>query len=401
MTATFKELREHPLIFPVYLPWLLFSLSMGMLIPIMPLYAASFEISYGVIGIVLAGDAIGRLIADLPAGMLLRRWGNRYMIVFGLLLTAFSTAALFWLGSIWLVLVLRLLSGFGRSSYGLAQHAYVAREIPVQQRGRSLALYGGIIRIGAFIGPITGGILAGAFGLRFPLLLAGMLCGIAALIVWFVMPDRSDYAQDMRTIQPGAMWQTARTHYAIFTAAGTAQLFGQLIRAGREVILPLYAADIIGLDVQQIGEIVGLAGLVDMLLFPVAGWLMDRLGRKYATVPTFLLQGIGVEMIVFVGDYFGLLLAAVIASIGNGLSAGTMMTLGSDLAPPDARGEFLGVWRLVGDMGFMAGPLLIGAIADMLLLGSAVWVIAGTGWAASLIFAFFVPETLKRKRKNT
>jgi len=151
--------------------------------------------------------------------------------------------------------------------------------------------------------------------------------------------------------------------------------------------------------VRQIGEIVGLAGFADMLLFYYAGVLMDRYGRKYATVPTFFLQGIGVALIVFTTNYWGLLLAAIIASIGNGLSAGTMMTLGSDLAPPHERGEFLGVWRLIGDMGFMAGPLVIGAIANTLVLSSAVWVIAATGWAASGIFAFFVPETLKKKRK--
>jgi len=52
---------------------------------------------------------------------------------------------------------------------------------------------------------------------------------------------------------------------------------------------------------------------------------------------------------------------------------------------------------LIGDLGHTGAPLVVGAIADILVLSSAVWVIAGSGLAAASIFLFFVPETLKRK----
>ena len=83
--------------------------------------------------------------------------------------------------------------------------------------------------------------------------------------------------------------------------------------------------------------------------------------------------------------------------IGNGLGSGSMMTLGSDLSPAGSRGEFLGVWRLIGDLGHTGAPLVVGVVADVLLLSLAIWVIAGSGLLAASIFTFLVPETLQRK----
>jgi predicted MFS family arabinose efflux permease len=63
-------------------------------------------------------------------------------------------------------------------------------------------------------------------------------------------------------------------------------------------------------------------------------------------VPSFAVMALGVALIPLAGDFEGLLLASVVIGLGNGLGSGAMMTLGADLAPPGATGEFLGVWRL-------------------------------------------------------
>ena len=123
---------------------------------------------------------------------------------------------------------------------------------------------------------------------------------------------------------------------------------------------------------------------------------MDRLGRKYVSVPSFTIQAIGVGLIPFTEGFLGLLLAALLIGLGNGLSSGAMMTLGADLAPKDATGEFLAAWRLVGDGGRMGAPVAVGQIADILGLTPATLVIASFGVLASTIFALLVPETLQK-----
>jgi MFS-type transporter involved in bile tolerance (Atg22 family) len=70
-----------------------------------------------------------------------------------------------------------------------------------------------------------------------------------------------------------------------------------------------------------------------------------------------------------------------------------MMTLGADLAPPGATGEFLGVWRLIGDLGAVLGPVSVGWIAAAFGLVGGAWALAAVGVAASLTLALLVRET--------
>jgi len=65
-----------------------------------------------------------------------------------------------------------------------------------------------------------------------------------------------------------------------------------------------------------------------------------------------------------------------------------------DLSPPDARGEFLGVWRLISDAGWAGGPLLAGILVDVVSLSAASFAVAGLGVVGGLMFFFLVPETL-------
>jgi MFS family permease len=179
------------------------------------------------------------------------------------------------------------------------------------------------------------------------------------------------------------------------------QLFAQTIRAGRSAIIPLYAADAIGLDVQQIALIVSLSSAVDMSLFVPAGLLMDRLGRKFAIVPSFAIQALGMALVPLTGSFYGLLATTLLIGFGNGLGSGTMMTLGADLSPPESRDEFLGVWRLIGDGGHAGGPYAVGQVADWVALPTAAWVMSAAGGLAALVFALLVPETLKKPQSGT
>jgi hypothetical protein len=59
-------------------------------------------------------------------------------------------------------------------------------------------------------------------------------------------------------------------------------------------------------------------------------------------------------------------------------------------------GEFLGVWRLIGDLGGTGAPLAVGGVADLVGLAMSALVMAGVGMGAAAILAFLVPETLRR-----
>ena len=54
-----------------------------------------------------------------------------------------------------------------------------------------------------------------------------------------------------------------------------------------------------------------------------------------------------------------LLLAAMALGVGNGIGSGLIMTLGADHSPRHGRAQFLGVWRLMSDIGGSFGPALL------------------------------------------
>ncbi len=409
VTAFLRSKRKNPtdsanglraLILSFYLPALMVTLGQGLLVPILPLYAADFEIGYGLIGLILAGEAIGTLFADVPTGMIQRRFGNKQVMMMGLFVKSISVLLLFFAPTIWIVLVLRLFAGFGRSMYTVSAHLYVTNHIDLAKRGKAISIFGGTHRLGGFIGPAVGGVIAGAFGLRAGFIGVALVTGIGLILV--ALFTRNSKREGARPSSEGDhhihFLSALASNYRVLASAGLAQVFGQTIRAGRTVVIPLFAADVLGLGVDQIGLIVSISVAVDFSLFLVAGWLMDRYGRKFAIVPCFGIQALGMALVPFAASYTGLLLAAVLIGLGNGLGSGSMMTLGSDLSPARSRGEFLGLWRLIGDVGHTGAPLVVGVVAEILVLSSAIWVIAGAGLAASSIFLFMVPETLKRKR---
>jgi MFS family permease len=96
------------------------------------------------------------------------------------------------------------------------------------------------------------------------------------------------------------------------------------------------------------------------------------------------------------GSFWSLLVVASVIGIGNGLGSGTMMTLGADLSPSHAREEFLGIWWLIGDVGGISGPVVVGGVAELFVLQTAIWVVSGVGLLAAATFLFLVPETLRK-----
>ena len=386
--------QRPPLLVAVYLPTVLLAFSQGLLLATLPLYVdGEFDVSNALVGLVVAAAALGTLVTDVPAGALLVRLGLRPAMIVGSGLVAIGTLALVVAGSVTELVAYRLAAGVGAALWGLSRHAYIAEAVPVAQRGRAISVFGGINRIGVFGGPAIGGAVGGLFGLRSSFVLAGAFGLLAlALSVAFIKPA----ATPERVLAARARWglvgRLVRETGRDLSAAAVAQTFAQMIRAGRQLIIPLYGESL-GLDAAQIGLVMTVSALLDVSMFVPAGQLMDRFGRKAAAVPSFGVMAVGVGLIPLTSNYGELIAASALIGLGNGLGSGTMMTLGADLAPPGATGEFLGLWRLVGDAGAVGGPLAVGAVADELGLEGSAVALAGIGFAAALTLAFLVRET--------
>ena len=386
--------RGGAMLMPVYVPTALLAFGQGLLVPTLPYYANGLGASVALIGFVVAAAGIGTLVADVPAGALLGRVGRRPAMLLGAGLVALSTFTASFFPSIVALILLRLLAGVGTALWGLSRHAYITDVVTPSQRGRSLSVFGGINRAGSLLAPVFGGVIGTAFGLGTVFAVSGLMAALTAIIAFLYVPEtgqRTAVAGGHK-VRWGLVAQLMRTHWRDLSAAGVAQIFAQMIRAGRQLLIPLYGLSL-GLDPAVTGSIISFAALLDVAMFFPAGFMMDRFGRKVAAVPSFTVMAIGMLVVAWSYDFRSLLLGAAIIGFGNGLGSGTMMTLGADLAPPGAVGEFLGFWRLIGDTGQSGGPLVVGAVAGAFGLFATALLLSGVGAASALTLAFLVRET--------
>ena len=387
-----EKFSRRSLILPVYLPALLLAFGQGVVTPTFAIYVKSFSLSYGLTTFVIAVAVVG----NLPAGILVERIGRRPSMIVGAMLDALSMLGVGLATNVFQLIIYRLIGGIGGTLWSLSRHAYMTDVIPRSERGRSIALFGGINRIGAFGGQLIA-IFLGA-SLRTPFFVYFAVGGLTSIFcILFISETRNPSASPL-SLNLGRLPRLLKTHHRTLLTAGLAQICVQTLRQGRWVVIPLYASEYVELPARTVRLIVMISSAVDMSLFPLAGFLMDRFGRRYSAVPCFFIFATGMILMPFTGSFGTLLGTAILIGFGNGVGSGIMMTLGADLAPKDGTGEFLGMWRLLGDFGGAAGHLLVGNVADLWGLGASSFVLAGIGYIAVMLFLRVVPETLNAER---
>jgi MFS family permease len=399
--ATPEPFRIRSLGMSVYLPALLFAIGQGAVIPVIPLYAMDLGASVAVAGLIVSLRGFGTMFFDIPAGILVSRFGERWAMVIGTAALASVAVGAALSQSLWVFAGLIFVMGCAWSLWLLARLSYVSERAPAEVRGRALSLLGGTNRIGNFVGPVAGGLVGSAFGLQTAFYVQAALAILASAVLFVLVRDEGGEAPAHAEHAVARFLGVVSEHRRVFATAGIATLAIQVLRNARQAVLPLWG-DQIGLGAAEIGLIFGASGAIDMLVFYPVGMVMDHWGRKWAGVPSLVLMAIGLLLVPLTYSFVPLMLVALVGGLGNGLGSGIVMTLGADFSPAVGRGEFLGVWRLIGDIGTSAGPAVVGLVAGVTSLGMASVAAGCFGFAGALVMIFLVEEPLrlaKRRRR--
>lgn len=389
-----RRFRLRSLAVNVYLPTLCFAFGEGLVLPVLPLFARELGASLAMVGLVVTLRGIGALTADLPAGVLVSRFGGRTAMLVSAAWAAAAALLVAFAQSDDQLAALLFVAGIGWSMWLVSRLAYVSDNVPSEYRGRALALVGGVHRAGVFAGPVAGGLIADAFGLRAAFLAQAVAAALAGAAV---LAYREPAAPPVRQRGPAhaRIVATLQRHRRDFLTAGFVAVSLVVVREARQLLVPLWG-DHVGLGVAEIGFVMGVGSALDMTLFLPVGFVMDRWGRKWTIVPSLLLLGLGSVLLTLTSNFPTLLAVGLLFGLGNGLGSGAVMTLGSDLAPRANSGEFLGVWRFVSDLGRVAGPTFVGGVAQTGSLAAASLVAGFVAWLGAAVMLLFVAETLRR-----
>ena len=362
---------------------------------LLPLYALEIGGGPAAAAAVLGMRGIGTMLADVPSGMAVTRLGDKVTMVAGAVIVALACAGFAFAADPWMLGMLALVLGAGFGALMLGRLNYVARQCPVAWRGRAITMLAGIQRVGLFVGPAAGGLVAETLGFGVAFIAAAVL-NVAGLVLMIVFVRRSR-ARGRGVAQPhgAVIARILREHRHEFARGGLASVAMQFVRSARQVLIPLWGGAI-GLDAASIGLAFGLSSALDAAMFYPAGWLMDVRGRKWSLVPSLAVLGASLVLMPFATTFWPYLAVALLSGLGNGFGTGIIMALGADLSPRTNRGEFLGVWRLLGDAGHAAGPFVFSATTGFFALGATLGLAGAVGFAGAAAAAWLVPETLRR-----
>ena len=378
------------LVMPVYLPAVAGTLGIGMLVPVLPLYLLEIGMSFSAVAVVLGAAGVGAMVGGIPSGSMMARHDERLLMVLSLSAMAATTAVLGLTAALAALVALRFAYGVGNIGLRLSPQTYVAARVEAGARGRALSLIGGSFRLSLVVGPLLGGYLADTVGFNWTFLVCGAVT--AAGLAGAVDRGWSGPPTEVPNIERVPMFAALWRHRVVLAKAGMASGLVIAVRQGRYVAVPLIAAQL-DLSVAAVGGLIAIGTGADLLLFPVAGYLMDRFGRLHAIVPSFMLVTVGLVILGYADTAAGIALAGAVMGVGNGIGAGTMLTMASDLAPADARGQVLSGLAVLQDTGSLLGPLIVGLAADAAGVNASAFALAAVLVLATAWLVIVVGET--------
>jgi DHA1 family multidrug resistance protein-like MFS transporter len=379
---------------------LIMSLGQGMVFPTIPLLASSFGVSAGLAAQVITAHALGRTLSLIPAGLVNDRYGSRATMVLGsslVLCGASLTATTPYFG---VLFVGQFLAGLGDSIWSMGREVSGVGMVAQHQRGRLLSGFMGVKSTGLAVGPVAGGIIAEWFGFR--MVFVSYAVGAAAILLASFLAEKDVVRKKIGKISWwGKISDVLPGLRPTFLALVFATFSMQMYRTTLQSMLPLYAGVELGFSATRVGSLFGMSGLFVLLMILPAGYITDRVGRKYASVPSTALPGIAFLAIPFAANMPQLLVIMALIGLGQGMSLGALATSTYDVIPEEARGRLQGLRRTVGEAGAVCGPLVGGWLADLFSARSSFLFTAPILLSAATLLALVARETLERKRGHS
>ena len=343
----------------------LIAVGFGVMSPVLPIYARTFGVSSFLIGLVVSSLSILRL-TTMPVSSWLMRWiGPRELAIAGCVLIAFTTFMIGIADSYWGILLWRGLSGFGSALYAVSSMALLFAAAPPQLRGRSNAIAGGGFVFGGMAGPALGGLVA-QISIHAPFFFYAVTLAVSAVVMLVFLPrtpvqEREELKH--ATIGLAALVRDRRFRAAIVVNFGN----GWQSNGVRSLLIPLFVVETLGKTTTWTGMAFAVAAVAQAACLPLAGWGTDRLGRRFM-----LLVGGTVTATVSIGfalthSYIVLVVLMCVYSMGVAATSSSAQALLADTVPVSASSG-LAAYQMAGDIGGILGPLVAGAVIDVVSL---------------------------------
>lgn len=357
------------------------AIGFGIIAPVLPEYARSFDVGVTAASAVVSAFAFMRLVFAPVGGRLITRFGERWMYVAGLLIVALSTGASAFAQSYVQLLVLRGLGGIGSTLFTVSAMALLVRLAPPRARGRASSLYGSAFLFGGILGPALGSLLAG-LGYRAPFLVYAVALLIAAGVVTIFLAGAdlrpAPVGGEAPPLRLAEAWRDSAFRAAIVAAFAN----GWANFGARMSLVPLFIGSIVGVDHSLTGIVMTVFAAGNAAALLVAGRLVDTLGRRPLLLGGLAIAALGTAPMALSASPWWMCVLSAIAGVGAGMMAPVQQVVVADvIGSSRSGGSTLAAFQMAQDLGAILGPVATGMIAGWLGFG---WAFGVTGAVLAL-----------------
>lgn len=364
ITATFKN-NEALLILCVQVA--LLHTGMGLITPILPLYAKTFSVSATMIGFLLTSQMLPRVFINVPTGRLADRWGAHKILVFAAGIVTLSAIGgglapnyTFFLGT-------RLLQGVGTGVSLTAGFAYAASISKPENRAQFISLYQGSFILGLGIGPMIGGTIAQYYGYQMPFFVYAVMAVIIGFWMYLRLPDTNEIRERKKPQSGHTRNLYSGRHILRHPGILLISLIGVVsgfTRGGIRNMAIALQADSLGMVESQIGLVMSGILLMTFAALYFMGNIAVNYDRKKITIGSWFLVALAILMISSADNFVTFLLSASLFGLAAGIGGVIPPVYVADIADDESSGLAIGILRTFSDGGAMLGPLAMGWIID-------------------------------------
>lgn len=362
----------------------------GIVIPILPVYAERFGASAATATLIVATFSAAQFVFAPIWGRLSDRIGRKPVLVLALCGTAVGSLVTGLAGSLWVLFLGRAIDGASGTSYAVAQAAVTDIAEPAA-RPRLLGLLGAAFGLGFVAGPLLGS-LAALGSDRLPFYLAAALAATNAVLAVIRLPETRTAAASVSrrafSLVPHALRHDPTGVVRRFALIA---LVGMTAFSGFEATFALLADRRLGLESSSIYGMFAVIGILLVLVqVRVVGPVSDRAGERGALRLALGANLVGFALLAVEGGWWTTVPAVLVLVVGQGLLAPSLASSAAGAAPPEARGEVLGVNQAAGALGRIIGPVSAGLLFEHVAHG-APYLVAAVLAALALFVASSLP----------
>jgi len=323
-----------------------------------------YHASASIAGILSGIFIVGGFIARLWAGNNMKRLGAKKLLYIGTLIYFLLTFAYFFVHSVVLLLILRLVHGLGFGIAATASGTLAGAIVPSSRRGEGIGYYALSVTLSSAVGPFLSMFLYRTSGFYSLIWLSALLLFIALVGIFFIHVEKT--TDSSNSVDNKVHKKFAWSNY-FEKEALPISLIAFLIGISYSSILSFMDASARNIHLSEAASFFFLVYAITVLLSrPITGRVFDGFGDNFVMYPTYLFFALGLLLIGFAHSGWMLLLAAIFIGLGYG----SFSPFGQAIAIRNSEAHRLGITTSTFfgfmDMGVGFGPFILGMFMPLL-----------------------------------